>query len=386
MHAVRRVCATAAAAICDSVLALFRRIFSSLSPCLSLESTITATEIMYSYSQHGETLPRCAQAFPQFLCHSPAQSTLPALYLITLCLSLLQAALAMLPLDPPPPSPPSGGTAAETWDFEATPVVGLALRAESLVLSSCRLWCPPRPWSLLRGGGARGHLGGGFLHRVSAHALACPANHVSGVRLLAALLPHESPAPLHRLVLPVATAAAAAAGVAAAATTVGGADVSGGTDNLGRLVGGVHTAAALECSEGLRRQAVVALESRVGEVLRGWDVCIAGDVCHARRAGSAAARSVNGNGGTSDEKESAPGGDDAVDEASDNGDSGEDGDRWGGGAGWRPELTSNPLLAVTAPEAVNVPAVVVSLCHTASPPLQRRVQELAKRWVHSTAK
>lgn len=291
---------------------------------------------------------------------------------------MLQAALAMLPLDYPLSSPPSGGTGntssaadAKSWDSEATPLVSLALRAESLVLSSCRLWCPPRPWSLLRAGGAQGKTGG-FLHRVSAHALACPANHMSGGRLLAALLPHESPAPLHRLGSPVATAAAAAAGVAAAATTAVGGGTDGGAASGGqqvsleRLVGRVHTAAALEQSEGLRRQAVAALERRVCEVLNDWDVCIAGDVFPPRETGNAA----DGNGGEGSGKESGDEG---------GGGHSANGERYAGGAGWRPLLTANPLLAVTAPEVVNVPAVVVTLCHTASPMLQQRVHELARR-------
>ncbi|CAM9778098.1 unnamed protein product, partial [Hapterophycus canaliculatus] len=292
-----------------------------------------------------------------------------------------EAALAMLPLHPPSPSPPPGtdrNAAMEPGDFEATPTVALALRAEALVLSSCRLWCPPRPWSRLRNkrGGRGGRGGGGsFLHRVSAHALACPANHVSGVRLLAALLPPESPAPLHRIVLPVATAAAAAAGVAAAAAAA--ADASAGEEGgggLGRLVGRVHTAAALERSEGLRRQAVGAVERRVGETLKSWDLCVAGDLFPPKRdsdgagasgdgAAAAAAAAVAG-GGEDEEEEEEEGGKEALD-----------------GGGWRPSLAANPVLAVTAPGMINVPAVVLSLCHSASSVLQGRVLELARRAV-----
>lgn len=300
----------------------------------------------------------------------------------------------MLPLDPPSsPSPGANGSASvEPWGYEATPSVGLALRAEALVLSSCRLWCPPRPWSLLRSGGSGGsgdgtRRGGDFLHRVSAHALACPANHVSGARLLAALLPSESPAPLHRLALPVATAAAAAAGVAAAAAADagggggGGAEgASGGAASLGRLVGRVHTAAALERSEGLRRQAVAALEHRVGEVLKGWDLCVAGDLFEGKRrkgggaGGVAADGEVGGDedgGGKEEDKEGGDDGGEALD-------GGGDGEERAGG--WRPALSANPVLAVTAPEVLNVPAVVVSLCHSASPVLQRRVLQLARRY------
>lgn len=299
---------------------------------------------------------------------------------------LLQAALAMLPLDAPS-APPLGinngsnsNNVAGPWDFEATPSVGLALRAEALVLSSCRLWCPPRPWSLLRGShvsGGRGaataagggvgdgeRSGGTFLHRVSAHALACPANHGSGARLLAALLPAESPTPLHRVTLPVSTAAAAAAGVAAAADAAGGSDDGsggggGGGAGLGRLVGRVHTAAALERSEGLRRQAVAVLESRVGDVLKCWDLCVAGDLFY-----------VPGGAGADDD---GRGGGEEAEEG--NGDD----EEWDGGGGWRPALAVNPVLAVTASEVVNVPAVVLTLCHSASPVLQRRVLELARK-------
>lgn len=281
----------------------------------------------------------------------------------------------MLPLDPPTSPPPPGTNSEaseEPWDFEATPSVALALRAEALVLSSCRLWCPPRPWSRLRDGGSgsesggRSRRGGSFLHRVSAHALACPANHTSGARLLAALLPPESPTPLHRLVSPVATAAeAAAAGVAASATTDSGAGGGGrragggGGGSLGRLVGRVHTAAALERSEGLRRQAVGALESSVGDVLQDWDLCVAGDLFPASEGGA---------GGDGEGSEKGGGG----------GDQGGDGAAESGG--WRPLLAANPVLAVTAPGVVNVPGVVLSLCHSASPALQRRVLELAKRY------
>ncbi|CAM9191979.1 unnamed protein product [Scytosiphon promiscuus] len=122
-----------------------------------------------------------------------------------------EAALAMLPLHTPSPSPPPGidrNASTEPGDFGATPTVALALRAEALVLSSCRLWCPPRPWSRLRNTRGGGGGGGSFLHRVSAHALACPANHMSGARLLAALLPPESPSPLHRMSVPLGLAGA----------------------------------------------------------------------------------------------------------------------------------------------------------------------------------
>lgn len=274
----------------------------------------------------------------------------------------------MLPLDPPslfPPPGTSGDASQEPWDFQGTPSVALALRAEALVLSSCRLWCPPRPWSRLRNGD-RGRRGGNFLHRVSAHAVACPANHAGGARLLAALLPHESPAPLHRLVSPVATAAAAAAGVAAAATA-GAGSVGGGGRILCSLVGRVHTAAALERSEGLRRQAVAALEHRIGDVLQGWDLCIAGDLFPSRGDGSGADGGHREEaGGDGDGDGDGDGGGDDKKEALDSG-------------GWRPSLSANPVLAVTALEVVNVPAVVLSLCHSASPMLQRRVLELARR-------
>lgn len=269
----------------------------------------------------------------------------------------------MLPLDPPSPSPPpgtSGDASEEPWDFQGTPSVALALRAEALVLSSCRLWCPPRPWSRLRSGDGRRRRGS-FLHRVSAHAVACPANHAGGARLLVALLPPESPAPLHRLVSPVATAAAAAAGVAAAATA-GAGGIGGGGRSLGSLVGRVHTAAALERSEGLRRQAVGALEHHVGDMLEGWDLCVAGDLFPSRGNGSG----EDGERGEAAGGESDEGGDDK-NEALDSG-------------GWRPSLVANPVLAVTALEVANVPAVVLSLCHSASPVLQRRVLELARRY------
>lgn len=304
----------------------------------------------------------------------------------------------MLPLDPPPTFPPPGSntTPAEAWDFGATPSLGLALRAEALVLNSCRLWCPPRPWSRLRRGSTCGdrRRDGSFLHRVSAHALACPANHVSGVRLLTALLPPESPAPLHRLIVPAATAAAAAAGVAAAATadagSSGGENANesgggGGGASIGRLVGRVHTAAALERSEGLRRQAVAALEHRVGKVLTGWDRCVAGDLFRSAKKGSGGDAGVGTDGETGkvDGDGTAGQEDDDGDSDGDGGDDSEASSGFGGdgGVGWRPELAANPLLAVTAPEALNVPAVVVSLCHSASPVLQRRVLELAKRCV-----
>lgn len=290
----------------------------------------------------------------------------------------------MLPLDTSSSTPPGANTASEAaaWDSEATPLVGLALRAEALVLSSCRLWCPPRRWSTLRGSGkgssaadteARGS-GGSFLHRVSAHALACPANHASGVRLLTALLPPETPTPLHRLNPPEAMAAAAAAGVAATAVAdagggeqvgVNGAPGSswGGSSSLsgvGRLVGRVHTAAALERSEGLRRQAVAALERRVGEVRDRWDLCIAGDL-FPRAAGT--------------HEEGDEDGEDNDPRATGKGGDGDDEDE----EGWRPTLAANPILAVTAPGLVNVPAVVVSLCHSTSPVLQARVLELARK-------
>lgn len=300
----------------------------------------------------------------------------------------------MLPLDPPLPSSYSGindnnnASSKKSWDSGATPSVCLALRAEALVLSSCRLWCPPRPWSLIGGeasGGGGGSMGRGrkcFIHRVSAHALACPANHVSGVRLLAALLPPESPAPLHRLKLPVATAAAAAAGVAAAAAADaaaggggGGTDHGSGTGgaSLRHLVGRVHTAAALERSEGLRRQAVATLERSVGEVLKGWDVCVAGDLFPSKKGA--------GDGGEVGSEEGggeAEGKDKDGEKGNCDGDDGE-GDEEMDGGGWRPALAANPVLAVTAPGVVNVPAVVVSLCHSASPVLHRRVLQLARR-------
>lgn len=269
----------------------------------------------------------------------------------------------MLPLDPPSPTPPpgtSGDASDEPWDFQGTPSVALALRAEALVLSSCRLWCPPRPWSRLRKGDGR-RRGGTFLHRASAHAVACPANHAGGARLLVALLPPESPAPLHQLVSPVATAAAAAAGVAAAATA--GADgEGGGGPSLGSLIGRVHTAAALERSEGLRRQAVGALERRVGDMLHSWDLLVAGDLFPSEGDRSGA---DGGRGGVAGGEGDGGGGDKS--EALDSG-------------GWRPSLAANPVLAVTALEVVNVPAVVLSLCHSASPMLQRRVLELARRY------
>lgn len=293
----------------------------------------------------------------------------------------------MLPLETSASTPPGAKAMPEAaaWDFGATPSVGLALRAEALVLSSCRLWCPPRPWSTLRGSGKGGDggvsaatassetrgKGGTFLHRVSAHALACPANHASGVRLLAALLPLETPTPLHRLTVPEAMAAAAAAGMADAGGEAGGGRRSSGSGpglgssaggnlssvGVGRLVGMVHTAAALERSEGLRRQAVASLERRVGEVRAEWDLCIAGDLFPRGGAGSVKHEGGDGEGD------------------GDNHTAAEDDE------GWRPALLTNPLLAVTALELVNVPAVVVSLCHAASPVLQARVVELAKRWV-----
>lgn len=284
----------------------------------------------------------------------------------------LQAALAMLPLDLPPSSLPPGSdgkpspSRGESWDLVATPSVALALRAEALVLSSCRLWCPPRPWSRLRRNSGGGGGSSSFLHRVSAHALACPANHMSGARLLTALLPPESPTPLHRLVLPVATAAAAAAGVAAAAAADASTSDGG---SLGRLVGRVHTAASLEQSEGLRRQAVAALERAVREMLKGWDVCVAGDLFPSKEAAAAAEAGPAGDGGGAGEE----------------GTGGQSGtgafDDGGGGGAWRPSLEANPVLAVTAPGVVNVPAVVLSLCHSASPVLHGRVLELARRCV-----
>ena len=155
-----------------------------------------------------------------------------------------------------------------------------------------------------------------------------------------------------------ATADAAAGGGGAGGTEEG----SSGNASLGRLVGRVHTAAALERSEGLRRQAVSALEGRVGEVLKRWDECVAGDLF--KRSGG------GGGGDGGGDAAQAEGGD----EASSSGGGG------GGGSGWRPSLEANPLLAVTAPELVNVPAVVVSLCHSSSPVLQRRVLDLARRW------
>lgn len=237
------------------------------------------------------------------------------------------------------------------------------------MLSSCRLWCPPRPWSRLRNGD-RGRRGGTFLHRVSAHAVACPANHAGGARLLAALLPPDSPAPLHRLVPPVATAAAAAAGVAAAATA--GAGVAGGAGRtICSLVGRVHTAAALERSEGLRRQAVGALEHRIGDMLQDWDLRVAGDLFPSRGNGSGA----DGGGGGGGNSEGAGGGGDG------DGDGDDDKKEALDSGGWRPSLAANPVLAVTALEVVNVPAVVLSLCHSASPMLQRRVLELARRYI-----
>ncbi|CBN76697.1 expressed unknown protein [Ectocarpus siliculosus] len=283
-----------------------------------------------------------------------------------------EAALAMLPLDLPPSSLPPGSdvkpspSRGESWDLGATPSVALALRAEALVLSSCRLWCPPRPWSRLRRNGGGGGSSSSFLHRVSAHALACPANHMSGARLLTALLPPESPAALHRLVLPVATAAAAAAGVAAAAAADSSTSDGG---SVGRLVGRVHTAAALEQSEGFRRQAVAALERRVREMLKRWDVCVAGDLFPLKEAAAAEAGPDVDGGGAGEEGTGDKSGNGAFDGGG------------GGGGGWRPSLETNPVLAVTAPGVVNVPAVVLSLCHSASPVLHGRVLELARRAV-----
>lgn len=124
-------------------------------------------------------------------------------------------------------------------------------------------------------------------------------------------------------------------------------------------MGRVNTAAALERSEGLRRQAVGTLERRIGDVLDDWDLCVAGDLFPERQAGSESGGAGKGGGG---------GGDGSGDRAA--ADSGE----------WRPLLAANPVLAVTAPGVVNVPGVVVSLCHSASPVLQRRVLELAKRY------
>lgn len=318
----------------------------------------------------------------------------------------------MLPLELSSSTPPGAaggsGTSSSTsalaslpqasWDFGATPAVGLALRAEALVLSCCRLWCPPRPWSYVTstssrkvgGGGGAGDganaVRGGFLHRVAAHTLACPANHSSGLRLLAALLPPETPTPLHRLVLPTAMATAAAAGVAVAAETAAAvdADTTGGDDDgddgneaqeesngcgdanaaggpasrdgIARLVGRVHTAAALERSEGLRRQTTVVLERRVGALRRSWDRCIAGDLFPPWQVD----RDIKKRGSEGGTSGSASGENE-------------------GGKRWRFALAVHPLLAVTAPEVVNVPAVVASLCHSASPVLHERVLEVAKR-------
>lgn len=127
-----------------------------------------------------------------------------------------------------------------------------------------------------------------------------------------------------------------------------------------RLVGRVHTAAALERSEGFRRQAVAVLERRVSEVRSRWDLCIAGDLFPRRNGWSVAG---DDNERDEDDKNAPPTGRD---------DGSED-------EGWRPTLAVNPVMAVTAPAVTNVPAVVVNLCHSTSPVLQARVLELARR-------